>query len=308
MKHEARAAIIAGLAANIGIAATKFVAAAHSGSSAMLAEGMHSLVDCADSCLLWYGIRRANRPADATHPVGHGREIYFWALIVALLFFSLGGGMSFYEGGRRILHPQPMGNLGWSFGVLGVSALFTLGSFTVALRGFRARTMGRSYWTTFRQSTDPTFFTLVLEDAADLAGVLVAAVGIACSEWLGKPALDGVASMVIGGVMTTVAILLARESKSLLIGESVRPTELKAITAAARQEHAVLDVRRPLTLVLGPDSVLVAMDVEFRPELTARDVTTAIERLEGAIHREAPSVQHIYIEASSVKEAVRTAH
>ena len=308
MKHEARAAIIAGLAANVGIAATKFFAAVHSGSSAMLAEGVHSLVDCADSCLLWYGIRGASKPADATHPLGHGREIYFWALIVALLFFALGGGMSFYEGGRRILEPREVTNLGWSFGVLGVAAVFTLGSFTVALRGFRARTKGRSYWMTFRQSTDPTFFTLVLEDAADLAGILVAAIGIACSTWLHLPVLDGVASVVIGGVMTTVAILLARESKSLLIGESVRPAELHAIAGAARQEHSVLDIRRPLTLVLGPDDVLVAMDVQFRPELTAREVTAAIERLEDAIRREAPSVQQIYIEASSVKQAVRSAH
>lgn len=301
MAAESRTAIYVGIGATLLIAATKFAAAYFSGSSAMVTEGVHSLVDSADGFLLLLGVRRAARPADATHPLGHGKELYFWALIVALLFFALGGGVSFYEGVQHILRPEPIGDPTWSFVVLGASALFTLGSLAVALRGFIAQAGRGHYWRSFRRSKDPTLFTLVLEDLADLAGIALAALGIFLSKRLANPYLDGAASIGVGLVLAAVAVLLARESKGLLIGEGGTEQELVAIATVAREDPAVVAVRRPVTLYFGPRNVLVAMDVEFRPELTTTQVAEAVDRLEARIRRQDPDVRHIYIEAESLR-------
>lgn len=303
MASESRTAIYVGIAATLLIAATKFVAAAFSGSSAMVAEGVHSLVDSADGLLLLLGQHRARRPADELHPLGHGKELYFWSLIVAVLFFALGGGMSFYEGVQHIMRPEPIIDPAWSYVVLGASAVFTLGSFVAAFRPFARRADGRAYWAAFRRSKDPTLFTLVLEDLADLVGLLLAFLGIYFGHVLGNPYLDGAASLGIGLVMATVAALLARESKGLLIGEAARPAELARIHKAAADDPAVVAVRRPVTMHFGPHTILVAMDVEFEPALTATQIASAVDRLELEIRRELPDAKHIYIEAESIKSA-----
>lgn len=303
MANESRTAIYVGIAATLLIAATKFLAAAFSGSSAMVAEGVHSLVDSADGLLLLLGQHRARRPADELHPLGHGKELYFWSLIVAVLFFALGGGMSFYEGVQHIMRPEPISDPTWSYVVLGASAVFTLGSFAAAFRPFRQRAGDRGYWTAFRRSKDPTLFTLVLEDLADLVGLLFAFLGIYFGHRLGNPYLDGAASLGIGVVMATVAALLARESKGLLIGEAATRDERGMIHDAAQGEPAIVAVRRPVTMYFGPHSMLVAMDVEFKADLTAIDIADAVDRLESRIKRELPDVKHIYIEAESIKSA-----
>jgi cation diffusion facilitator family transporter len=303
MSQESRTAIYVGIGATVLIAATKFASAYFSGSSAMVAEGVHSLVDSADGLLLLLGLHRAARPADDAHPLGHGKELYFWSLIVAILFFALGGGMSFYEGVQHILRPEPITDPTWSYVVLGASALFTLASFAVAFRQFRARLDGHSYWQAFRRSKDPTIFTLVLEDAADMAGLALAFLGIYFGKRLGNPYLDGAASIGVGLVLSAVAVLLARESKGLLIGEGAERGDLATIRAAAQRDEAVVAVRRPVTLYFGPHTVLVAMDVEFQPELSTADVAAAVDRLETRIRQELPDVKHIYVEAETLRRA-----
>ena len=303
MASESRKAIFVGIAAPLLIAITKFAAAAFSGSSAMVAEGVHSLVDSADGLLLLLGQQRASRPPDDTHPLGHGKELYFWSLIVAVLFFALGGGMSFYEGVQHILHPEPISDPTWSYVVLGASAVFTLLSFSAAFRPFRRRAKGHGYWNTFRRSKDPTLFTLVLEDLADMVGLLMAFLGIFFGHRYGNPYLDGSASLGIGIVMAAVAALLARESKGLLIGEAARPPQLALIRTAAESDAAVVAVRRPVTMYFGPDTMLVAMEVEFKPGLTTADIASAVDRVEASIQRAVPEVKHLYIEAESIRNA-----
>jgi cation diffusion facilitator family transporter len=301
MANESKTAIYVGIGANILIAATKFGAALVTGSSAMLAEGVHSVVDAGDGTLLLLGQSRAARPPDEDHPFGHGKELYFWSLIVAVLFFALGGGMSFYEGVIHILHPEPISDPKWNYIVLAASVLFTIVSFTVAFREFRKRAGNRSYWQTFRQSKDPTIFTLVLEDMADMVGMAFAFLGVYFGKRLNNPVLDGIASVGIGLVMTVVAILLARESKGLLVGEGATAAERKEIREAAANDPDVTGLQRLATLYFGPQTVLVAMDVQFRDGLDTNGLAGAIDRMESRIRDRQPSVKHIYIEATSLK-------
>ncbi len=303
MASESRTVIYVGIAANVLIAATKFAAALATGSSAMVAEGVHSIVDSGDGLLLLLGQKRAERPPDENHPLGYGKELYFWSLIVAISFFALGSGMSFYEGVRHIMHPEPVSDPKWNYGVLGASALFTFASLGVALRAFRKRMGSKGFWETFRQSKDPTVFTLVLEDMADMAGLLFAFLGIFLSHRLNMPVLDGVASIGISGVMAVVAVVLARESKGLLVGESATPEEREMIRSAAGKDADVVKVGRIVTQYLGPETVLVLMDVTFREALDSQALGAAIDRMEANIRKARPAVKHIYIEAESLRDA-----
>lgn len=307
MASESRTAILVAVGADLLIAATKFAAALVTGSSAMVAEGVHSIVDGGNALLLLLGQQRARQPADEQHPFGHGKELYFWALIVAILFFALGGGISFYEGVQHILHPEPIRDPLWNYVVLGASALFTLGSFGVAFRQFHQRAGTKSYWETFRRSKDPTLYTLVLGDLADMAGLLLAFLGVYFGHRLGSPYLDGAASIGIGLVLTAAAVLLARESKGLLIGEGAGPAEVAAIRGAASADPDVNGVRRLATMYFGPQTVLVAMDVEFRPDLSTASIAAAVERMEARIRADRPEIKHIYIEAGSLRGAAKPA-
>ncbi len=298
-------AICAGIGANVLIAATKLAAAFASGSSAMIAEGVHSLVDVGDGLLLLLGQSRAARPADEEHPLGHGKELYFWTLIVAILFFALGAGMSFYEGIQHILHPEPMRDATWNYIVLGASTLFTIGSFTVAFREFRTHVGPDGYWAAFRRSKDPTLFTLVLEDLGDLAGLTLAFCGVFFGHLLRNPYIDGAASLGIGLVLATIAVLLVRESKGLLIGEGASPAERRAIRDAASADDDVRSIGRIVTMYFGPSTVLVAMDVEFRPGLDTTAIGAAVDRMETRIRDSRPEIKHIYIETESLRAAAR---
>src|SRR4051812_7305398 len=233
MAKESAAAIYASIAANVGIATTKFVAAAFTGSSAMTAEGVHSLVDACDGLLLLLGRRRSRRPPTPEHPFGHGRELYFWSLIVAIVFFALGGGLSVYEGIQHILSPEPLKNPAWNYAVLGFAALFDGGSLVVGLRQFREAAGGRGFWAAIREGKDPSLFSVVLEDIADMAGIALAFLGVFLGHLLNNPYLDGAASVGIGLVMAGVAVVLLVESKGLLIGERADADVVECITAAA---------------------------------------------------------------------------
>lgn len=307
MAASSRGAIYAAIAGNFAIAVTKFVAAFITGSSAMLAEGIHSLVDTGNGGLLLLGIRRSQRPADATHPFGHGKDLYFYTLMVAVLIFAVGGGVSIYEGVLHALHPEPMGDPTINYVVLGLGVLFEGLAWVAALRGFIAVKGERSIWRAIRTSKDPTTFAVLFEDSAALLGLLVAALGIFLGHRLDLPILDGVASIVIGTLLCTVALLLLRETKGLLLGESADPAVRESIRTLALQDPAISEVGRLLTMHMGPHEVLLNLDLQFDRSLSAEDVERAVDRLEARIRSEHEDVRHIFIEAESLGTGRRDA-
>ncbi len=297
--------IVAAMGANVAIAATKFVAAAVTGSSAMLSEGIHSLVDSGNGLLLLLGLRRSQRPADASHPFGHGKELYFWTLIVAIMIFAVGGGMSMYEGISHLLHPNPLHNPLWNYLVLGLAILFEGYSWTVAVREFRGTQQGQGVWRAIHTSKDPTIFTVLFEDSAALLGLLVALVGVYLGHRLENPSLDGVASIMIGGLLAAVAVLLAYESKGLLVGESAGAAVVAHIRAVAEADPAVEWIMPPLTMHLGPHDVLLNLEIKFRDGLSAAEIGAAVERIEHNLRRRDPDIKRIFIEAESLSPAGR---
>ena len=300
-------AIYGAIAANFGIAVVKFVAATVTGSSAMLSEGIHSLVDTGNQFLLLVGLKRSRRPADTNHPFGHGKELYFWGLIVAVALFSLGGGLSFYEGLTHLQHPNPLSDPTWSYVVLAIAFVFEGASWWVALRELRAMGNGASFWKTLRRSKDPAIYTVVAEDSAALAGVLVAALGIWLGHTFENPAFDGIASMVIGVLLAAVAVFLVYESRGLLIGESAAPEVVEGVLRLAEADPAVQHARRPLTMHLGPAQILVNLELEFLPDLDTGEIADAVERIEQAIRTEFEQVEQVYIETKAFRGRGRPA-
>jgi cation diffusion facilitator family transporter len=298
MTGESRVAIFAAIAANLAIAITKFVAAFISGSSAMLSEGIHSLVDTGNGALLLLGFRRSQKPPDPQHPFGHGKELYFWTLIVAILIFALGGGMSVYEGVTHLSHPH-QSDPKWNYVVLAIAFVFESISSFFAFRAFRKELRGRGVFKAIRASKDPTTFTVLFEDSAALIGLVVAFLGIWLGHLLGNPYLDGVASIVIGVILASVAALLVYETRGLLVGESVDPETLEEIRSIAGADEGVQEVRKSLTMHFGPTDVLLTLNIEFKQELTAQEAADAINRIEANIRARHPEIRHIYIEAKS---------
>jgi cation diffusion facilitator family transporter len=297
-------AVYAAIAGNLGIAITKFVAAALTGSSAMLAEGIHSLVDTGNGGLLLLGIQRARKPADRAHPFGHGMEIYFWTLIVAIMIFAVGGGFSLYEGIEHIRHPDPVSRPGVTYLVLAVSAIFEGYSWSVAYREMQKGRRRRSMWRVVTQSKDPTTFTVLFEDSAALFGLFIAFLGVFFGSRLDNPYLDGSASIVIGVLLAVVAVILAFQTKELLIGEAVDPYTLQSIRTLAEDDPSVARVVRPLTMHLGPDEVLLALELVFESG-SAADSAAAIDRIDRLIRAKHPQIRHIFIEAQSLKSDAR---
>ena len=295
-----RRVVFAAIAGNLAIAVTKFAAAAITGSSAMLSEGVHSLVDTGNGGLLLWGLHQSRKPPDENHPFGHGKELYFWTLVVAILVFALGGGVSVYEGVMHILRPAPQESVAVNYAVLALAFVFDGASWWVALREFQTVKGGQGYLRAIRHSKDPATFAVLLEDTAALLGLLAALLGISLGHVLGRPELDGAASVLIGLILCLAAALLARESKGLLIGERLGPEAREAIRKAVAAEPAVARAVRGASMHLGPDDVLVALEVEFRPGLSAADAAAAIDRLDRAIRAARPEVKHLYIEAQSI--------
>ena len=296
---ESRLAVYGAMAANVAIAATKFVVAGITGSASMLSEGIHSVVDTANDALLLVGMERSKKEASQLHPFGHGRELYFWSLIVAVLIFGLGGGVSMYEGLLHILDPHPLEDPFWNYVVLGCSAVFEGISFAIAMKQFNA---ARADDTTILQavhvSKDPSTYTIVAEDGAALGGLAIAAGGVYLSHVANQPAIDGIASMLIGLLLCGVAIVLIRESRGLLVGEGVKPETVQAIRQIVRAEPHVQDMGPVLSMYLGADEVLVTIDVRFAPHLPAAETASTIQRIEEAIRRRFPKIKRIYIEAA----------
>ncbi|MEQ1952848.1 cation diffusion facilitator family transporter [Mesorhizobium sp. CN2-181] len=287
--------IYAALAGNFLIAATKFVAAFFTGSSAMLSEGVHSLVDTGNGGLLLFGMHRAARPADRTHPFGHGRELYFWSFIVALLVFALGAGVSFYEGVIHILEPEPIRNVSVTYIVLGLSMLFEGFSWFVALKEFRI-TKGRlGYIEAVRLSKDPSVFTVLFEDSAALLGLGIAFAGIVASQIFEMPELDGVASIGIAVILGLTAIFLARESKGLLMGEAALPEMQEAILGIAQADPAIRGANGVITVHLGPNQIVAALSLEFEDHASAPDIEACVIRLETTVRTELPEVVALFV-------------
>lgn len=307
MKSESRTAVIAAIVGNLAIAATKFVAAFFTGSSAMLSEAIHSVVDTGNGGLLLLGSRLSQKPSDEAHPFGYGKELYFWSLIVAILIFALGGGMSVYEGILHIKNPSHIANPTWNYIVLGLALLFESFSFFFAFRAFKTEKGKQSVVKTIVASKDPTTFTVLFEDTAALLGLIVALVGIFLADQLHLPALDGAASIVIGAILGAVAFALAWESRSLLIGEGVSPEVMTQIRAIVNSDADVSEINQFLTLHFAPADVLLTMNLKFRKEFTASEVAEIIARLEEQIRAQFPEINHIFIETESLRPPVSTA-
>ncbi|QPC89628.1 cation diffusion facilitator family transporter [Mesorhizobium sp. INR15] len=287
--------IYAALAGNLAIALTKFAAAFFTGSSAMLSEGVHSLVDTGNGGLLLYGMHRAARPADRTHPLGHGRELYFWSFIVALLVFALGAGVSFYEGVIHIMAPEPVANSKVNYIVLGLSFLFEGGSWLVALKEFRQQKGKQGWLEAVQLSKDPSVYTVLFEDSAALLGLVVAFSGILAAEVLEMPELDGAASIGIALILGATAIFLARESKGLLLGEPASPEVQKKVLAIVQQDPAVQRANGVLTVHMGPAEIVAGLSIEFEDHLTAPEIEACVERLETKLKTEMPEITRLFV-------------
>jgi cation diffusion facilitator family transporter len=293
--HGSRFVVYVALFGNLGIAIAKFAAAAISGSSAMLSEGVHSLVDTVNEVLLLHGLRRAARKPTPTHPFGYGRELYFWSFIVALLVFAMGAGVSLYEGIQHLRHPQPARNHGLAYAVLAISFAFEGTSWWVALREFRRRKGSLGYFEAFRQSKDPSTFTVLLEDTAALLGLLIAFAGLLAAQWLDMPQLDGVASIGIALVLGITAFLLARETKGLLIGEPAHPRVAESLLSIAARDVDVRAANGVLTMQMGPNQVVAALSAEFEDSRTTPQIEACIGRIEAAARQTHPELVALFV-------------
>ena len=291
--------IYAALLGNLLVASTKFVASGLTGSSAMASEAIHSLVDTGNEILLLYGLHRAAKPPDQLHPLGHGRELYFWSFIVALLIFTLGAGVSLYQGVRHIIAPVPMSHAVVNYVVLGLALVFEGGSWGVAIKEFRTVKGKRGYLEAARQSKDPTMFMVLFEDTAALIGLVIALAGIAASQALGRPELDGAASIGIGLLLGIVALFLARESKGLLIGEPAASEVVASICAIASAQPGVERTNGLFTVHLGPDQVVAAMTADFMDTLSAADVEAIVADIEDRVKKAHPEVVLLLIKPQS---------
>ncbi len=296
MGSSSRKVILAALAGNSLIAVTKFAAAFTTGSSAMLSEGIHSLVDTGNQVLLLYGLKRAQRPADERFPFGHGKEIYFWSFVVAILIFALGAGISLYEGYRHLMHPRPLGNPLVNYVVIALALVFEGLAWSLALREF-TRAKGKwGYIEAVRRGKNPSLFVVLFEDSAAMLGLAAAFIGILLSQITGNTFYDGAASIVIGLILGGTAIWLAYETKGLLIGESANPEIVESIRRKAFSLPAVLKVNEVLTLHMGPEFILVTISMDFADHVAAGEVEAAIALLDSAIRREHPLVKRVFVE------------
>ncbi len=307
MASGSKKVIFAALAGNSLIALTKFAASIYTGSSAMLSEAIHSVVDSGNQVLLLYGLKRAARPADRAHPFGYGREIYFWAFVVALLIFSVGAGVSIYEGIHKVIHPQPVGTPWVNFIVLGLSILFEGGSFLVALKEFGQVRAGRSFWAAARACKDPAIFVVLFEDMAAMGGLVIALLGLLAAEYLHMPRMDGIASIAIGLLLAAAAIFLSRETKGLIIGESADPQVLSGIEELAMASDAVQNINELRTMHLGPHDILLVLSLDVHDNLTGGEIEKAVNDLEDAIRAKYPDIKRLYIEIQDAADAAEDA-
>ena len=294
-EHSSRTAVIAALIGNLLIAVTKGIAAAISGSSAMLSEAVHSVVDSGNEVLLLYGQHRAAKPPDRLHPLGYARELYFWSFVVALLIFAGGAGVSVYEGIKHVQNPEPISDATVNYVVYAFSALFEGISWYFGWSAFQRVRGDRTILSAVHASKDPPSFMVLFEDSAALVGLAIAAIATALSIHLHQPWLDGAGSMCIGLVLGLVAVLLARESKDLLIGERARPELSDSIREIAAREPGVVAVEGILTSQLGPDEVIANVGLDFADDLRTADIERIIGHLETELRKKHPDLFRVFV-------------
>ena len=303
MAGSSKTAVISALIGNGAIAVTKFGAATFTGSSAMFSEAVHSIVDTGNQALLLYGMNRGAKAPDDSHPFGYGKELYFWSFVVAMLIFAIGAGLSVYGGVNSILNPAPVENVIVNYIVLGLSAVFEGAACVIALKQFYAEKGEMGFLEAVRRGKDPALFTVVLEDLAALIGLAIAAFGIFIADVFAIHWADGAAAVLIGVLLASVAILLAVESKALLIGESAEAHIVAWIRETVSEDERIDGVQEVLTMHLGPAEVLLTMNVDFRDDLSADDVEVTVADLEAKIRSSYPEITRIYIEAHKIYAA-----
>ncbi|WP_420393416.1 cation diffusion facilitator family transporter [Acuticoccus sp.] len=289
--------IYAALFANGAIAVTKFIASFVTGSSAMFAEGVHSVVDTGNQGLLLLGIARSKRPATPEHPFGHGKDLYFWAFMVAIIIFGAGAGFAAYEGVEKLLHPAEVEGSWINYAVLGAAMVFETIALTMAFRAFQAAREGRGMLETVRQSKDPTLFTVLFEDAAAMLGLVIAFFGILATDLTGDPTWDAVATLAIAAVLALTAVFLAIETKGLLVGEAAEPGLVRRMREAVLAEPGVRSVNELLTMHLGPNEILVTLSADFDDTLKGGELEDVVTRLQEKVRTTFPDVKRLFIEA-----------
>ncbi|TCB51893.1 cation transporter [Acinetobacter sp. ANC 4779] len=301
MSDSNKVVVYAALLGNLAIALVKFVAAYITNSSAMLSEAIHSVVDTLNEILLLYGMKKSQQPPNVRHPFGYGRELYFWAFIVALMVFALGAVVSIYQGIQHVRHPEEMLNPTLNYIVLTIAIVCEGISWFVALKAFRKIKGQQGYFEAFRRSKDPTTFTVLFEDTAALCGLFIALIGIYLAHALNIPELDGVASILIGVVLAVSAILLARETKGLLLGESADPQLRNNILLIAQEDQAVLSANGVLTEQMGAHQVLASLSLEFEDNLSSDDIEACVNRIEAKIKQIHPEIVALFIKPQTKK-------
>jgi cation diffusion facilitator family transporter len=294
-----RKAVIAAIAGNLAIAACKFVAAAATGSAAMLSEAVHSLVDGGNGGLLLYGMHRSKKAPDERHPFGHGHELYFWAVVVGMLIFGLGGALSIFQGWLQVVHPETIAEPKWNYVVLTIAAVFEAITWYFGWKAFSKDRRGRGVLEAIVRSKDPTSFSVLVEDTAALLGIAFAFLGVWGSTRWGLPWADGAASILIGVLLCAVAALLVNESRKLLVGEGVERATLARVRTMVEADEAVERIGRVLSMYLGPDEVLAVIEVRFHSS-ESHDIRAAVERIKGAIQAEFPKISRISFDTAAL--------
>ena len=298
-----RASIYSALIANLLIAVTKFIAGAYTNSSSMIAEGIHSVVDTANEILLLYGLKKSKKPPDKLRPFGYGKELYFWSFIVSILIFGLGGGVSILQGIIHIQSPEPLGNPTWNYVVLAISVVFEGTSLIIAIREFNKVRGDLSFWQAIIRSKDPASFQVLFEDSAAVSGLVIVFIFMKIAHAYNLPVLDGVASITVGLLLVFVSLILARESRSLLMGEGIAPETQKKIIALAERDPSVIKVANVLSTYESPEEVVLMLIINFKPDLDTEEITDTIERVRKAIKKQFELVEFVIIQpqAASVK-------
>lgn len=302
MSSGSTKAVFGAILANVLIAISKFIAAFFTGSSAMVSEGIHSLVDSMNGLLLLFGIKRSKKSPDESHPFGYGLELYFWSFVVAILVFALGGGIALYEGVHHLLQPKELTNASpiWNFAVLGIAILVEGSSLIYALKEFKSSSKGKGFIQSLRESKDAATFSVIIEETAAIIGLFIALLGVTLVLITGNVLFDALASIAIGLLLGGVAIFMALECKSLIVGESAQKIDIDDVEVLLRSKDYIKNYRRPKTLHFGPESILLAVDIDFSNQLSVLDIEKYTVELENNIKTINPHFDRIYIESKAI--------
>jgi cation diffusion facilitator family transporter len=292
---KSRSFIRISLVVDLLLATAKFLAAAFTGSSAMISEGIHSTIDAGSQVLLIWGIRTSKKKPDEKRPFGYGKELYFWSFIVSLIIFLVGGCISIYQGFLRMRRPAAEGSGLWNYIILGIALVLTLVSMLSASKAFKRQRGEVPFWKAVIGTKDPTTLIVLLGDYGDLLGIGIAFIGIFLGHLLKNPVYDGLSSIIIGLTLALISGLLIRESKSLLVGEIPAKSKLAEALQIARADPDVIKIKKHLSTVMAPDYLILVMNTEFKPGLTTEQLTKVIERISQNIQKECPTIQQIFM-------------